>query len=32
VREFDPNETTREDLMIASGEATEEDLSGSADA
>ncbi|WP_127792413.1 sugar ABC transporter ATP-binding protein [Agromyces sp. LHK192] len=32
VREFDPKQTTREDLMIASGEATEEELTGSAHA
>ncbi|WP_308164570.1 sugar ABC transporter ATP-binding protein [Agromyces sp. ISL-38] len=30
VREFDPKNATREDLMIASGEATEEELTGSA--
>jgi erythritol transport system ATP-binding protein len=29
VREFDPKHTTREDLMIASGEATEDDITGS---
>ncbi|MDQ0577700.1 sugar ABC transporter ATP-binding protein [Agromyces albus] len=30
VRQFDPKNATREDLMIASGEATEEELTGSA--
>ncbi|RXZ67281.1 sugar ABC transporter ATP-binding protein [Agromyces albus] len=30
VRQFEPKNATREDLMIASGEATEEELTGSA--